>query len=211
MFDLIVISPETRIENEGGLITSFFEQGLEFYHLRKPEWDEALMGSFIRTISPEFYNRIVIHSHFILAENYSLKGIHLSEINRKLAVNADLKAAGLTEGMQLISSSIHAFEEIPTAKCPFEYMFLSPVFDSISKRDYKSRFDLEFLEQQLHCRNSAKIPGPKIIALGGLSATTIVRANQMGFSGVAVLGAIWESKNPSKAFQDIRNIVSKFN
>lgn len=216
MFDLIVISPENNVENENRHVTAFFEQDLKIYHLRKPGWDESMMDNYIRIIPPEFHNRLVIHSHFRLAEKYTLKGIHLNSTQRKFIIEKDCNQLNYrnTESTKsavqktFISTSYHTFEEIESAYFTWEYVFLSPVFDSISKRAYKSGFDLKLLAKQLTLRRSTKISDPGIIALGGLSASNIGIAKQIGFSGAAVLGAIWESENPLEKFLNLQKLVT---
>ena len=130
---LIVISPEQSGEHESGFVSRMFEQGLDLFHLRKPYWEENQMEEYIRSIAPDFHNRIVIHDHFGLAGKYNLKGIHLHERKRKQLANEKEKP---------ISTSFHSMEELSNNNYPYEYVFLSPVFDSISKPGYKSRFDL---------------------------------------------------------------------
>src|SRR5687768_15635196 len=55
----------------------------------------------------------------------------------------------------------HSLEELEACQQHYEYAFLSPVFDSISKTGYKSKFDLHSLKVFLRNRKE------KIIALGG--------------------------------------------
>lgn len=85
-----------------------------------------------------------------------------------------------------MSVSCHSFEEIDAL--PFEpnYVFLSPVFDSISKPGYPSAFTPEYLKENLQKR---RIP---VIALGGITAEKVAECRKMGFRGVALLGHVWE-------------------
>lgn len=59
------------------------------------------------------------------------------------------------------STSFHSFDEVAGNTAPLDYAFLSPIFDSISKADYKAAFELESLKRVLP---SSSCP---IIALGG--------------------------------------------
>jgi thiamine-phosphate pyrophosphorylase len=85
--------------------------------------------------------------------------------------------------------------------------FLSPVFDSISKQGYKSNFSdrlnkfIQFKPELM-----AAIKGKKIIALGGIDEDKIEMVRKVGFAGAAVLGAIWNNKNPLDKFLKIQNI-----
>ena len=64
---------------------------------------------------------------------------------------------------------------------------MSPVFDSISKSDYK-RVEFDFTKRQ----NKET----KLIGLGGIQSENVDQAIRMGFEGVALLGAIWNNSNP---------------
>lgn len=86
-----------------------------------------------------------------------------------------------------VSRSCHLLEEVRLAK-DFDYVFLSPIFNSISKQGYGSGFTAEELQQAA----AQGIITPRVIALGGMDANTIPQAAKLGFGGVAVLGALWE-------------------
>jgi thiamine monophosphate synthase len=48
------------------------------------------------------------------------------------------------------------------------------------------------------------VSGKNIIALGGIDEDKIALVRKIGFIGVAVLGAIWNSKNPVEKFIRIK-------
>ncbi|MEO8759791.1 MAG: thiamine phosphate synthase [Bacteroidia bacterium] len=129
-----------------------------------------------------------MHSHYKLAKEFDLKGIHLTEKERKSKrINSTLK---------IISTSFHSTTEILKNRRKYEYVFLSPVFDSISKQGYKSNFSLEELKFFLKRKKN-------IIALGGINAENIESVKQKGFAGAAILGSIWETKNPAKSYNEL--------
>ena len=135
-----------------------------------------------------FYKKIVIHSHYKLAKEFNLKGVHLTEKTRKeKRTNPSLK---------IISTSYHTTTAILKSRRKYEYVFLSPIFDSISKKGYKSNFDLEELNPFLKQKKN-------IVALGGINAKNIKIVKQAGFSGAAVIGAVWQSKNPVKSYKEL--------
>ena len=88
-----------------------------------------------------------------------------------------------------------------------EYAFLSPIFDSISKAGYKSKFDLHELKNSpLLARRGV---GGEVFALGGIDEHKIDICRQLGFAGVAVLGTIWNNKNPIEKFLRIKEKCQK--
>jgi thiamine-phosphate pyrophosphorylase len=187
-FKIIVITPEKSQLKEFELITLLFESGLQLLHVRKPQATKIELRSYLTQIPKKFYKKIVIHSHYKLAQEFNLKGVHLTEKVRKTKrINPTLK---------IISTSFHTTADVLKSRRKYEYVFLSPVFDSISKKGYKSNFDLEELNPFLKRRKN-------IIALGGINIKNIETVKQVGFSSVAVLGAVWQSKNPMKSYKEL--------
>lgn len=177
---LIAITTPCLFEEEATLINRLFGEGLQTLHLRKPEAEKSQLITLLEQIEPVYYPRIILHDHFDLAPVFALGGVHLNRRNSEVP-------AGFTGS---ISRSCHTLEELKRHE-GLDYLFLSPIFPSISKEGYGEGFPLEVLknatEQGLITR--------RIIALGGMDAQTILRLKGLGFGGVAVLGALW-GKNP---------------
>jgi len=95
----------------------------------------------------------------------------------------------------------HSLKELEEHKEKYEYAFLSPIFDSISKIGYKSKFDLKELKE--------KIANKNIIALGGIDEDKIETCRTIGFAGVAVLGAIWNDNSPIEKFKRLKALCQK--
>jgi len=174
---LIVISVEKFFEKEAEIVCSLFEAGLLCFHLRKPQSEKEEIRCFLEKIPQKFHNRIVLHEHFSLLDKFDLKGIHL---NRRNPV--PYEKAGIS-----VSKSCHTIEEIKAEISAFDYVFLSPIFDSISKTGYKKAFSHE----ELMKAKQENIINEKVIALGGITPENITEVKFYGFGGVAVLGGIW--------------------
>ncbi|SFP06853.1 thiamine-phosphate pyrophosphorylase [Pseudarcicella hirudinis] len=194
MMKLIVISNPTSLVNEKDLIQQLFESGLETFHLRKPEMSSDEFEHFLKEIKPQFLRRIVIHAHHQLINRYNLKGIHLTgrllEEMDKLELKQlvkKIRTRGLT-----VSASLHSLEEITALPVSLDYVFLSPVYHSISKAGYPAGFELPDLKRFFQ-KTEIKTP---VIALGGVSAEKIMELREIGFSGTALLGSIWQAENP---------------
>lgn len=189
---LAVFSSPEYHESEELFVQSMMREGLEYFHLRKPGWTEQQIENYLKKIDPQYYRKIVIHGGFGLIRKYNLKGMHLGggqvrETGLE-AIKPVLKEAR-RRGLN-ISSSVHAFEELPDFGKNFSHLFLSPVFDSISKQGYKSGFNLQELNVQLN-RSRESSPDTEIWGLGGISSDNMHLVYESGFSGAAVLGAIW--------------------
>ena len=191
---LIVITTETFFEGEAEAINLLFENGLETLHLRKPAASSHETAMFIKQIRLDYHARIVLHDHYDLTKMFDLKGIHLNRRNQETygwgslesCYNRHCKGDDPKQSKLSISRSCHSFEEVQESRF-FDYVFLSPVFDSISKVGYKQGFTI----QQLLEARERKIIDERVIALGGITKENIPIARSYGFGGVAVLGALW--------------------
>lgn len=191
---MIVITNPSAIANEINLIHSLFEEGLGLFHVRKPEFSEIEMAKFIHQIKQEFRSKLVLHNHHQIAADFGIDRIHFSEKERK-------KASEISSEKKIISTSVHSIEAFNALNPNFEYAFLSPVFKSISKQNYASETD--FFEA-LKSRTNFKT---KIVALGGIHAENIQKVLKNGFDDIALLGAIWNHKNPVTQFKLCQKIV----
>ena len=152
----IVITMPDFIENEANYINQLFEAGLDLLHLRKPESCIDDCERLLQEINPKWYPRIVVHDHFSLCQKYHLHGIHLNSRNHQVP-----------DGFQgSLSRSCHTFREVTAAQkeAVFSYVFLSPIFDSISKKGYKHNFSNKDLDDA----GNNGIINEKVIALGGV-------------------------------------------
>ena len=174
-FKIIVISNPKPIINESVIITDLFDNGLELFHLRKPFDAITETEKLLNNIPQQFHKKIVIHQHYQLANHYELKGIHIKNNNETIQNN-----------YKIISTSFHSIDELSNRN-NYKYVFLSPIFNSISKEKYNSQFIIDDLED---AHNQGLIDN-KIIALGGVKPDNIKTIMELGFGGAAVLGYIW--------------------
>lgn len=174
---LIVITPPTFFVEEDKIITALFEEGLDILHLRKPGTAAAYMERLLTLIPEQYRKRIVTHEHFYLKEEYQLMGIHLN--NRNPSKPENYKGH--------VSCSCHSIQEVKEDKDMYDYVFMSPVYDSISKENYRSAYTPEDL------RKAAKegIIDKKVMALGGITPCNILEVKDFGFGGAAILGDLW--------------------
>lgn len=180
---LIVISDPLYFEGEGALINQLFESGLAVFHLRKPGSGKMDYARLLREIEPRFLERIALHQfHELTAEFPGIKRLHYPEALRK-AMMASHQAFPF-QGY-ILSSSVHDLDALQEL-ADFDYAFYGPVFDSLSKPGYRGTLRSDFtLPAQ---------PLVQLIALGGITADKVDRVKNMGFAGMAVLGAIWTDK-----------------
>jgi thiamine-phosphate pyrophosphorylase len=204
MFSLLAITPHDDTV-ELPCLAPLFASGLQRLHVRKPGWSRAELADYVHAIAPQYRPRLVLHSHYDLAPELGLGGIHLTEAARRAPGLARL-LRGL--GGCSVSASLHSLAELQQHRRRYTYVTLSPIFNSISKEGYPSGFDLAEVQAVLH--KLAARPGyrPQVVALGGIEAANVARVQQAGFVGAAVLGSIWQSPDPVATWQALRQEVS---
>ena len=138
----------------------------------------------IKSVKPSNLKKLVIHSHYDLIETYNLKGIHFTEKYRNELSDIQLKglATVLKRKRMTLSTSFHHFKDINAQGNAFDYAFLSPVFDSISKEGYQSNLNLEELKSDFQTMQT----NTKVYALGGITAENIPLLEGIGFEGIAL-------------------------
>jgi thiamine-phosphate pyrophosphorylase len=194
MMELIVISDPNAIDNEAKLINSLFDAGLRRFHLRKPYWNNNQFVELLSGVTPDYHRLIALHQHHYLAERFDIKRLHYPELQR---FNTDVQMirSQKKEGY-IISTSVHDLNLLPALQ-HFDYVFFSPVFDSISKKNYLSNLPRDFK------LNKNKIK-TDIIALGGVDKSNLYTVKTMGFDGAAVLGTLWNE--PHRAVERFKEL-----
>jgi len=200
---VILISPPDYIEHEALLINRMFENNLSLMHLRKPDYDRKSLSVYLSNVNREYHSRIVIHSCYELLNDYNLRGIHITGVDKE---QKDSIIRGFKNRDNISTSiSCHTLDELTGDNKGIDYAFLSPVFDSISKSNYKAGFNHKELAETLE-----KID-IDVIALGGCKAEYLQKVKKMGFSGAAFLGAVWNSPDPVESYLLIAEAMKAVN
>lgn len=196
-FKLIVITPEKYITGEAGLINALFDAGLQSLHIRKPSYHSEGTKNLLNSISKDFHPKIVLHGNYELLGDFDLKGAHLPERIRKGSRTSNIR--------NIVSSSFHRLEDIVIEEKHFEYVFFSPVFQSVSKQGYLPSIRMHKIKKYLQPdKNLIHLP---VIGLGGITDKNIKEVYDMGFSGAACLGYIWENPKPIEQFSKLLRIL----
>ena len=175
----ILITLPRILKIEAETLAALCGAGVSVIHIRKPEASEPEIEELLKTLQAlgADMSRLTIHYNEPLARKYGLGGVHL-RIEELLA--------GAGEGLRR-SCSAHGWTEAERAATDADYVFLSPLFDSISKPGYHSAIDPAEAAERLRRRKG------RIVALGGIRPANIARVRRIGFDGAAVLGAAWSA------------------
>ena len=178
---LIVVTAPTFFVEEDKIITALFEEGLDILHLRKPETPAMYSERLLTLIPQKYHKRIITHEHFYLQEEFSLMGIHLNTRNPKEPHDYSGH----------ISCTCHSLDEVRNKKHFYDYLFLSPIYNCITKTGVTSGFTAEELRQA----EKSKIIDSKVMALGGITSDNILEIKDYGFGGAVIMGDLWNKFN----------------
>lgn len=174
----IAITPEVIDErHEATAVAALLDCGWDRVHLRHPGASRRDMINLLEQIPQRLHDRLVLHGHFDLVNEFNLGGLHL---NHRCPTPPALYSGA-------VSRSCHTIDEIKECEKDgrhYAYVTLSPIFDSISKAGYTSRFDDAELKK---LREIKDIP---VIALGGVTFDRIQQLSNYNFSGFAMLGSL---------------------
>lgn len=188
---IIVITPEQSVRNENEIINELFKEGLELLHIRKPAMEVKTMRNYIHSIQSDYHEKLVLHNHYVLAEEFGTSRIHCKEAERP-----NIPDHFLDE--YRVSTSVHSINDFNTLDSRWEYAMISPVFQSISKAGYGTGTKiLESIQQRENDHSG-------LIALGGINQYNIETVFSEDVDGAALLGAVWESEEPIKTYIQCR-------
>jgi len=192
---LSIISLDYIFPDEVEVLSHFFERGVTYLVLRKPQNLEKDIIQLISQIPQKYHDRIIVQDRFSLLKRFDLNGILLSKKSPK---------APALEKRFSKSISCSRIDDIMKYQ-NFHHIFFGPVFDSISKTIKPA-----FGETALKDAKERNIINEKVIAMGGIGKQTIPEAKSYGIESVAVLGSLWKNypaDNDKKALYDRFDIL----
>lgn len=193
--EILAITPEDWEAGELESCNLLLSAGLSRLHVRKPKWGHEKIRAYIEKLDTRFFHKISIHGELEMARQMKLGGIHWKSGQHSKSFNG------------ISSKSYHSLKELKKENAKLDYAFLSPVFDSISKKGYNSTVDLESFS-----RDTVGFTQFPIYALGGVHPSNIRMLGGAGFKGAVLMGAIWQQKKIAdrlKIFEKCRQVATK--
>lgn len=180
MKQIVITRPdaELSVEREAECIRLLLRSGAaDIVHLRKPQ-DALRVIELLEALEPELYPRLSVHRFPEIAARYGTR-YHAAD------------GESLPEGLK-VSASCHTLAGARTVASEVDYLFLSPIFESISKQGYTSSFTAAELIEGL--------PAGKVIGLGGVTPRRVLSLKRCGFIGAAYLGYAWRHADSPEKF-----------
>lgn len=182
-----------------------FEEGLKAYHIKKSGFEKHEMEEYIKAIPTEYHKYIILHSNHKLRKTFKLGGLHLSRTHRRKKYNSWWKLFKLRKlsGGLKFTRTFSKLSALADSKKKFDYVFLGPVYDSISKLGHSGNFGNRSMKKFIA---SSKSP---VYAIGGITPDRLEECKEVGFEGVAILGYIWnnDSLSPIEAFREVKKTL----
>ena len=192
---LAIMTKSTFFVEEDKILATLFEAGLDNLHLYKPDSSPIYSERLLSLLPEQFYNKITVHDHFYLKEEYRLAGIHLDDA-----------ATAVPNGYKgRLSGTCQNIADLKAMKKKYSYVFLGNIFNGISTPTATSSFTMNELEA------AAKegLIDKKVYALGGVSIDRIRTLHDLGFGGVVVCGDLWNKFNIHNQ-DDFKELISHF-
>jgi thiamine-phosphate pyrophosphorylase len=191
---IAVISPPDQHAAELATVQAMFAVGLRRYHLRKPTWSEHQVEHWLEALPARMRGSVFLHSHHALASRFAVGGVHFRDEPR--SPEPDRPSTGVP-----ISRSCHDDRAVQAALGRCDAILFGPVFSSLSKQGHGPLPDHELaqLKRTLATRSKGD-PYTQVFALGGVTAHRLSQCRDLGFDGVAILGAVWMAADPVAAF-----------
>lgn len=184
--DVSVFSWPGHLKGEIAVLKGLFQAGLGTFHFRKQDWSYSDCHHYLTYFSDLEVKKIILHQHFELRQKFPVKGIHFSSY-QPVAKNREV----FQDQSLLFSTSIHRLNQFVTLERGFSMVYISPIFDSISKSNHFGNFDGEDIKSFLDTTPNSI----DFYALGGIDINKIKTLKTMGFDGAGLLGSIWENFN----------------
>jgi thiamine-phosphate pyrophosphorylase len=195
MMDLYAVSPVSEYSSEMSWVLRLLDAGLKRYHFRKPSWSAERCAAWLQLVPVSYRRQISIHQYFEQAEVFGLGGVHHPDRGDVAWPRGDPMARSC-----LRSRSLHNLSNLDHVPDLVDYVFLSPIFPSISKVNYCSGWSECDLRRVL-----LRPHRYQLVALGGISEVTVERAALLGFDAVALHGCLWsEGQDPLQALQAVQ-------
>ena len=67
---------------EDKIISALFDVGMDILHLYKPRALPMYSERLLTLLPDDCYEKVMVHEHFYLKEEYGLRGIHLDDVSQ---------------------------------------------------------------------------------------------------------------------------------
>lgn len=190
---LYAVTDRSWLKEEEDLVTvckTVLENGATFLQVREKDLEEETFeqeAGALKSLCAEYHIPFVVNDSVEIALEIDADGVHMGQSDIR---GRDIRSIIGPE--KILGISAGTVEEAITAeKAGADYIGVGAVFKTSTKKDAGSLT----LEELKKIREAVSIP---VVAIGGIGTSNIMELKNTGIDGVAVVSAIFASKNPGE-------------
>lgn len=175
--------------------------GVDMVQLREKEMTDDEMTELARELHEKLLPTgipLIINDRVNVAKAIDAEGVHVGQSDMAYA-----EARKILGKDKIIGLSCENMQQVADANSmDVDYIAVSPVFATPTKTDTAPPFGLEGL------REARKISRHKVVAIGGINGSNIREIRDAGADSAAVVSAIVEAANPTKAASTLKLLIN---
>ncbi len=188
---LVIMTNSTFFVEEDKILVTLFEEGMEKLHLYKPGASPIYMERLLSLLPSSCYNRITVHDHLYLKNEYNLAGIHLD--------NAAIDTTGIKGKISRTCSSL---DNLAMMKKNSNYVFLNVASDSKNEQH-----DLNY--NSLQTASKQGLIDKHVYLSGDVTYEHIQLAKDLNFGGIVIQNDLW-NKFDIHHHHDFKQLIDYF-
>ncbi len=205
-FDLdlyLVTDPELSLgRSHEYIVSEAVKGGVTMVQLREKNITSRLFYQYaqsLMTLLKPLQIPLIINDRLDIALAVNADGLHIGQSDLPYSV-----ARSLLGKDKIIGLSVETIEQARAAnKLDVDYIGLSPVFSTQTKKDINTPLELEGVEEIM---SFSKHPS---VAIGGIHKGNAASIIQSGANGIAVVSAIVSQEDVQGAAKELRTIVNE--
>ncbi len=154
----------------------------------------------LRKLTKDSGRLFIVNDRLDIAMASGADGVHLGQEDMALADARALSPSGF-----LIGATVHDVREaVEAERAGADYLGLSPIFATGSKRDAGESCGLEMLRD---VKRAVSIP---VVAIGGISLANARSVLEAGADGLAVISAVVGQPDVEAAARSLKAVIGRF-
>lgn len=188
---LVIMTNSAFFVEEDKILFTLFDEGMEKLHLYKPGASPIYMERLLSLLPSSCYDRITVHDHLYLKNEYNLAGIHFDNV-----------AIDTTRIKGKISKTCYSLDNLAVMKKDFNYVFLNVVSEPKNDQHGLSYNDLQTASKQ-------GLIDKYVYLSGDTTFEHIQLAKEFDFGGIVIQNDLW-SKFDIHHHHDFKQLIDYF-
>lgn len=164
---------------------------------RKTRQERLLFGQHLKACLDPLHIPLLINDDIDLAVALDASGVHLGQTDGDPRHAREVLGPHKYIGLSIDNES----QLLQANPLPIDYVGIGAIFPTANKSNITTLWGLSGLE---HIAPKSHHP---IVAIGGITAHHIPQVMSSGASGIAVIGALHDTKHPKQTTQHLRQLI----